>query len=84
MAAERVLTIDQLAEVYRLAFDQVCNQADWRGPVSCFVPFDVANLYMQAIEFMTGEKPDARRAVNGTADGFWLTSIGYRNGKCGS
>lgn len=81
----RVVNIDQVADLYRKAFDHVCNQADWKAEIDCVVPFELANLYMQAIEFMTGVKPVGvgRTKVEGLADGYRITCIGYRRGPCG-
>lgn len=76
------ITPDQLAEIYRKAFDQVCDPADWKGPIDCAVPWDVANVYMQAIEFMTGLKPHSEY-VTGYPAMARLTCIGYRSGPCG-
>lgn len=61
MALDRTVTIDQLADLYRKAFDQVCDPTDWRGPINCVVPWRLANLYMQSIEFMTGVAPECIR-----------------------
>lgn len=78
------VTIDQVAELYRAAFAQVHDPLDWKAPIDCVVPYELANLYMQAIEFMTGTRPTGNRistcAVN---DGYRLVSPGYRNGPCG-
>lgn len=79
----KTLTFDQLAVVYRAAFDQVCDPADWRGPINCLVPWDVANIYMQAIEFMTGVKPECTHTVDSGRRSAHLVCVGYRNGPCG-
>lgn len=80
MALDRTVTIDQLADLYRKAFDQVCDPADWRGPINCVVPWRLANLYMQAIEFMTGVAPECSREGDEWAR---LRCCGYRLGPCG-
>lgn len=77
-------TADQIHDIYRATFNHVCDPVDWKAPVDCVVPYDLANLYMQAIEFMTGVKPNAevaRHAVFGRA--FRLYCVGYRAGPCG-
>lgn len=80
----REVTIDQVADLYRKAFDQVCNERDWKGEIDCVVPFKLANLYMNAIEFMTGVKPEGvgRIATRCITDGYRITCIGYRRGPC--
>ena len=75
----RSVTIDQVADLYRKAIDQVCNERDWKGEIDCVVPFELANLYMRAIEFMTGVKPEAVKYDTM----YRLTCCGYRNGPCG-
>ena len=75
-----ILNTQDTAVIYRAAFDQVCNKEDWKAPVDCVVPFGLANLYMQAIEFMTGVHPEATRTKLGD---FRLTCCGYRLGPCG-
>ena len=77
-----VLTIDQLADLYRKAFDHICDPADWKAPIDCEVPWEVANIYMQAIEFMTGVKPTSGY-VTGYPAKARLVCKGYRNGPCG-
>lgn len=79
----RTLTIDQLAEVYRLAFDQVCNPADWRGPIHAVVPWEVASIYLQAVEFFTGVQPMCERKYVDNRFIAELTCKGYRNGPAG-
>lgn len=78
----RRVSVDDLAVLYRKAFDQVCDPVDWKAPIDCEVPWDVANLYMQAIEFMTGLKPNSEY-VCGYPALARLTCIGYRAGPCG-
>lgn len=81
--SQRVLTQDQHTEILRAAFDQVCNKDDWKAPIDCVVPYDLANLYMQAIEFMTGVKPESAVCMINYERMFRLTCVGYRNGPCG-
>lgn len=79
-----IITVDQTADLFRMAFDHVCDQSDWKGPIDCVVPQGMAELYMNAIEFMTGVRPHAIRYVGpDMADGVHLTCIGYRAGPCG-
>lgn len=75
----RRVTVDNLADLYRKAFDQVCDPSDWKAPIDCEVPWDLANLYMQAIEFMTGVRPSFERS----GDTARLACCGYRMGPCG-
>lgn len=63
----------------RCAFNQVCDPQDWKGPIDCIVPWDGANIYMQAIQFMTGVKPTFVKI----GDNARLTCIGYRAGPAG-
>lgn len=60
-------------------FNQVCNTADWKAEVDCIVPWGMANVYMQAIEYMTGVHPDCTR------DGALarIKCVGYRAGPAG-
>lgn len=80
MSLQITVTDQQAAEIYRAAFDQVCNPDDWKAPIDCIVPWGLANLYMNAIEFMTGVTPQFERLENGSTR---LTCIGYRMGPCG-
>lgn len=75
------VTKDQAADIYRAAFDQVCNPADWKAEVDCVVPYELANLYKQAIEFMVGAPVTGCKVEGGM---YHLRSIGYRAGPCGS
>lgn len=81
----RVVNIDQVADLYRKAFDHVCDPADWKAEIDCVVPYQLANLYMQAIEFMTGVEPVGlgRVSMPRLDDGYRITCIGYRRGPCG-
>ena len=81
----REVNIDQVADLYRKAFDQVCDPDDWKAEIDCVVPYQLANLYMQAIEFMTGVEPVGlgRVSMPRLDDGYRITCIGYRRGPCG-
>lgn len=71
----------QTADLYREAFKQVCEEDDWKKPIDCMVPYHLANLYMQAIEFVTGVP--AQGTAAGCVPGMYrLTCIGYRAGPC--
>lgn len=75
-----IVTRHQEAELYRAAFNQVCDPEDWKAPIDCIVPWGLANLYMNAIEFMTGVTPTFERLNNGDTR---LKCCGYRLGPCG-
>lgn len=77
---QTIITTEQHTALMQFAFDQVCNKADWKAPIDCVVPYELANVYMQAIEFMTGVKPEAEQTKLGD---FRLTCCGYRLGPCG-
>lgn len=81
----RIVDHNAQAELYRFAFDQVCNKSDWKAPFTCWVPWSMANLYLQAIEFMTGVLPTCggRVVLASGAEVTMLSCIGYRNGPCG-
>jgi len=83
--ATRFVKEEEQAELYRHAFDQVCNTEDWKAPITCWVPWNMANLYMQAIEFMTGVLPtcDGRVVLVSGQEVCHLHCVGYRNGPCG-
>lgn len=78
------VSAEQHAELMRLAFDQICNKADWKAPIDCIVPWFAANIYMDAIEFMTATKATAFRHIDASGvSGFRLTAPGYRAGPAG-
>lgn len=78
----RQVTFTNAEAMYRFAFDQVCDPIDWKAPIDCEVPYNIAYLYTQAIEFMTGVKP------TGTTNGvsiygmYRLQCCGYALGPC--
>ena len=80
----RSVAIDQVADLYRKAFDHVCNEVNWKDEIDCVVPYELANLYMQAIEFMTGVKPVGlgRVSTREVVDGYHITCVGYLRGPC--
>jgi hypothetical protein len=80
----RVLNVEQHASLMRLAFGQIADQGDWKGPIDCIVPWECANIYVQAIEFMTAVKPNCERVqVDLLGDAARLTCVGYRAGPAG-
>lgn len=83
--ATRFVKEEEQGDIYRHAFDQVCNTEDWKAPVCCWVPWDMASLYMQAIEFMTGVLPtcDGRVVLMSGKEVCYIHCVGYRNGPCG-
>lgn len=80
MSETRHLTEAQYQALMQFAFNQVCDPADWKAPIDCMVPWDTANIYMQAVEFMTGVKPEVVRMFGHCAH---LTCVGYRMGPAG-
>lgn len=80
-----IVSVDDVAAVYRLAFDQICDKKDWKGPFTAWVPWELANLYMQAAEFMTGVAPtsNGRVVLPSGKQVTHLSSIGYSAGPCG-
>lgn len=63
------------------AFSAVQNPADWRAPVDSTVSASLLSLARAAVIHFTG----AEVVVTQTGpDAFRLTSVGYRNGPCGS
>ena len=80
----RSLSIDGFQKLMQLAFDQVCDPTDWKAPIDCIVPWGVANVYMEAIKFMTATEVQAERCADAVGNpSFRLTSMGYRNGPAG-
>lgn len=69
----RTLTPVQHSALMHLAFDQVCDPTDWKLPIDATVPWLVANVYMDAIEFMVGAQPKYEKIGNMAR----LTSPGY-------
>jgi hypothetical protein len=47
-------TSNRRAALLRELFQDVCDKANWKNPVIATVPADMAELYAEAIEFMTG------------------------------
>lgn len=74
MSTSIEVTREEQSDIYRAAFNQVCNKTDWKLPVDCIVPYDLANLYLQAIEFMTGSKCIGECL---TGERYWIRADGY-------
>jgi hypothetical protein len=71
------------ALLLQTAFNQICNPDDWKAPIDALVPWEAANVYMQAVEFMTATTCQCERVKK---EGLYygrLTSIGYRDGPAG-
>lgn len=58
------------------AFEQVCNVFDRRGPIDALVPWEAANVYMDAIEYMKAGPVKAERVVKGGETWCHLTAPG--------
>lgn len=72
---------DTLQDILRKAFDQVCTQGDWKGPINAVVPVQLVDMYIHAIKFMTATDPIL---ISNTPPGFVrLVSVGYRAGPAG-
>jgi hypothetical protein len=78
-----IITQEQQTDLLRAAFDQVCDKNDWKAPIDVIVPNDMANIYMQAIQFMTGANVIAESMHVNYQPMYRLTSVGYRMGPCG-
>lgn len=75
----REVNKDQHVALLRLAFEQIAPQPDWKGPVDAVVPWETANVYMQAIELITGSVAKHESVyVPGEGRFAILTAVGYR------
>ena len=80
----KVLTLTQHQEAMQFLFGQIAPQPNWKGPVEALVPWDMANVYMQAIEYMTAVKPDCESIyVPHMGRCAKLTCVGYSKGPAG-
>lgn len=71
------------SHILNAAFKQICNTQDWKAPIECLVPWDTANVYMEAISHMTATVASCERV---TIDGrlyAYLKAEGYRAGPAG-
>jgi uncharacterized heparinase superfamily protein len=74
-----------------MAFNQICDPNDWKGPIDAIVPAMQFKVYADSVEFMTGteavihERDETGRRMYDTAGNqlFRMTSVGYRAGPCG-
>jgi len=77
---ERLMTEFDMGQIYRAAFETVCNKNDWRGPINavydqrCRIPI---GLLLDSIEFMTAVKPMTFDMGGGKIR---ILCEGYRNG----
>lgn len=67
----------------RAAFDQICDKQDWKAPVNALVPWEAANIYMDAVTYMTAVRPDCNRVVKEGVVYGHITCVGYRMGPAG-
>jgi hypothetical protein len=72
---------DECGEILRAAFNQICNPVDWKGPINAVVPACLADLYCEAIKFMTATDPV--RFGNEDRGFVRLIALGYRAGPAG-
>lgn len=63
------------------AFDRLCDPADWKAPISAWVPGELVLVACAAIEFFTATTPTV--ALNTRTMQYLVTSIGYRQGPAG-
>lgn len=78
-----VVTYKQVSETLRTLFGHICNPTDWKAPIDCYVPVDMAEAYRQSIKFMTATEPSMRRELHDGQYMIRLRSIGYRMGPAG-
>lgn len=78
----RQITQRDHTELMHFLFKQVQDPNDWKGPIDAVVPWDCANVYMQAVEFMTAVRPTCER-IPGMPGVARLTCVGYRAGPAG-
>lgn len=65
------------------AFDQICDPEDWKGPIHAMVPWDAANVYMQAVQHMTATSCTCELVTRDGIAYALLKSVGYRAGPAG-
>jgi hypothetical protein len=86
----RILTRDGHAKVLRAAFDEICNESDWKGPVDALVPVSDYKVYVTAVKSITGthckihhcdkyKEPYYLDDLNAIR----ITSVGYQAGPFG-
>ena len=70
---------DSEIEAMRVAFNVICDKADWKAPVDAIVALDDLAVTMNGIQFMTATPADC----DPIGGGFYrVTAAGYRNGPC--
>lgn len=80
----QIISCDDHARLMQLAFDQICDKSDWKAPIDCVVPWSAANIYMDAIKFMTATEVKTDRCADAVGNpSFRLRSVGYRAGPAG-
>lgn len=80
----RHVSPDQHADLLRTAFSHLCDPNDWKAPIDVIVPYESANVYMDAISFMTATTASATRCQTATGTpAFRLRAVGYRAGPAG-
>lgn len=68
----------------RTAFDQICDKNDWKAPINARVPWGAANVYMDAVTYMTAAPVECRMITQDGGQAFaHITSVGYRMGPAG-
>jgi malate synthase len=73
--------ITQLPALMQAAFALVQNSADWKAPIDALVPWELANVCMQSIEFMTATRAQCSRVTGPNGEDLaHLRAIGYRAG----
>jgi hypothetical protein len=71
------------ALLLQTAFNQICDEQDWKAPIDATVPWEAANVYMDAISHMTATTAKCEQVrIDGQVYAR-LTSIGYRMGPAG-
>jgi hypothetical protein len=70
-------------KLMQAAFDMVCDATHWKNPVDALVPWDIANVCVQSVEFMTGTKATAERVSGPNGEDLaHITAPGYYAGPC--
>lgn len=91
-APERTVNVNNANhKVFEAAFEHVQNKADWKGPINALITIKAKDpigvgVYMQAIEYFTGTKPELflhHDAEDKSESTFRIVSEGYRLGGAG-
>ena len=78
----RTVTLAQYHDLLRTAFDQIAPKDDWKGPIEAVVPWELANLYCQAVVFMTATDANYEFIEGSDMKGL-ITAPGYNAGPAG-